>query len=286
MNIRSLLLNTDLFFHRFSGEVLSREGYIVVRTPSNPDYYWGNYLLFDAPPTLDDGPRWVELFDREIAASVPVRHRAFTWDSPEGAPAAVGPFLEQGFSLSSQAGLVAHHPVRSPIIAEGVTVRVLEGDDDWHKAWENQQADLPEGTNSAQHAAYLTKRMAAFRHMANRGCGAWFGAFIGDRLVGDLGLFFENSVGRFQEVETHPLFRRRGICHTLVAEASRHARQCWGVDTLVIAAERGEPAERIYLSLGYLPTEDLKTLQQNPLTAERASCGRSVGKGRSGADKA
>lgn len=267
MNIRSLLLRTDLFFHRFTGEILSRENYLVVRTPTNPDFYWGNYLLFNAPPAPDDAPRWIDLFDREIAATIAVRHRAFTWDSPEGAPAAVEPFLDRGFSLSSQVGLATSHPGVPPHPAEGVTVRVLEGDQDWHRVWENQQAELPEGSNPVGYATYLTRRIAALRHMADRGHGAWFGAFLGEQLVGDLGLFFEGSVGRFQEVETHPLFRRRGICGTLVAEASRHAQNVWGVKTLVLAAERGEPAERIYRSLGYLPTEDLKTLQQTPVSA-------------------
>lgn len=267
MDLRSLVWRTDLFFHRFVGEILSRQEYLVIRTPSNPAFYWGNFLLFFAPPAAGDVERWRALFRKEIAADLPVRHEAFGWDAPEGGSAVVEPFLRQGFTLSSQVGLVARHPVVAPHPAEGVRVRALEGDEDWQNLLENQQVELPEGEDPAGYAAYLVRRMKNYRRMAQEGHGAWFGAFLGKQMVGDLGLFFEGTVGRFQEVETHPLFRRRGICGTLVAEASRHAREVWGVETLVLAAERGEPAERLYLALGFRPTESLETLLQSPAAA-------------------
>lgn len=50
MNIRSLGYRTDLLFPRFDGEVIDRGDYTVIRTPSNPTFYWGNFLLFDQPP--------------------------------------------------------------------------------------------------------------------------------------------------------------------------------------------------------------------------------------------
>ena len=50
MNIQSLGYRTDLFFPRFDGEVTDRGDYIVIRTPSNPTYHWGNFLLFNQPP--------------------------------------------------------------------------------------------------------------------------------------------------------------------------------------------------------------------------------------------
>ena len=49
MHIRSLGWRTDLIFPRFDGVVTDRGDYLVVRTPSNPGFYWGNFLLLDAP---------------------------------------------------------------------------------------------------------------------------------------------------------------------------------------------------------------------------------------------
>jgi len=86
--------------------------------------------------------------------------------------------------------------------------------------------------------------------------GHWYGAFIGDRLVADLGVFHDGQgLGRYQSVETHPDFRRQGIAATLVYEAGTRAIAEHGLHTLVIIAEdEGDPS-RLYRSLGFEPTE-------------------------------
>src|SRR3990172_2123003 len=86
MNPRSLAWRTDLIFPRFDCEILDRGRYLVIRTPSNPTFYWGNFLLFDRPPAPGDDERWPRLFAEEIGAPPRVRHQAFGWDSPEGHP--------------------------------------------------------------------------------------------------------------------------------------------------------------------------------------------------------
>lgn len=45
MNLRSLGYHTDLMFPRFDGLVVDCGDYLAVRTPSNPRFYWGNFLL-------------------------------------------------------------------------------------------------------------------------------------------------------------------------------------------------------------------------------------------------
>lgn len=70
---------------------------------------------------------------------------------------------------------------------------------------------------------FKRKQIAEYRQMTEAGMGNWFGAFIGDTLVGDLGIFFENEIGRYQNVGTHPNYRRKGIYGTLVYEAGKAA---------------------------------------------------------------
>jgi hypothetical protein len=77
MNLRSLGYRIDLMFPRFDGLVVDRGGYPVVRTPSNPRFWWGNFLLFPAPLALDDLPRWRELFAAEIGGPLQIDHLAF-----------------------------------------------------------------------------------------------------------------------------------------------------------------------------------------------------------------
>ena len=64
--IESLGRRTDLAFSRFAGEVQDHGDFLVLRTPSNPTYHWGNYLLFRSAPRSGDYQRWTALFEREF----------------------------------------------------------------------------------------------------------------------------------------------------------------------------------------------------------------------------
>lgn len=68
------------------------------------------------------------------------------------------------------------------------------------------------------------------------------------------------DLGRFQLVGTDPRFARRGVCSTLVHDASRWALTELGVDALVIAADAEYHAARVYESVGFRPTERLCAL--------------------------
>jgi hypothetical protein len=46
MNLKSLGYRTDLIFASFDGEITDRGDYLAIRSPTNPDFYWGNFLLF------------------------------------------------------------------------------------------------------------------------------------------------------------------------------------------------------------------------------------------------
>ena len=93
------------------------------------------------------------------------------------------------------------------------------------------------------------------RELAARGQGDWYGAFSGERMVGNLGLFHEGKLARFQDVDTEPDFRRRGVCGTLVYEVAREALESKGIETLVMVADENYHAARIYESVGFKPRE-------------------------------
>lgn len=86
----------------------------------------------------------------------------------------------------------------------------------------------------------------------------WFGAFLGDRLVSSLGLFaVPGGLARFQDVETHPELRGRGLAGTLVHHASRHGLERMGARTLVMVADPDYLAVRVYRSVGFSGTETM-----------------------------
>lgn len=71
--------------------------------------------------------------------------------------------------------------------------------------------------------------MEQYRSMAEAKKGHWFGAFLNGKLIGDLGVFFEEHVGRYQSVGTHPDFRRKGVCGNLIYQAGLVALREFGV---------------------------------------------------------
>jgi len=140
--------------------------------------------------------------------------------------------------------------------------RVLESDADWEAALDLQEAvhsyGEPEGWKG-----FNGRRLLAMRQMQAQGFGAWFGAFQAGRMVSGLGVFGDGSgVVRFQNVDTHPEHRNKGLAGTLVHKASRYAQQEMAARTQVIVADQTGTAIRIYRSVGFRDAETQVQLQR------------------------
>jgi len=255
MNIKSLGFRTDLIFPRFDGEITDHGDHIAVRTPSNPTFYWGNFLLFADPPRPGDIDRWTALFARDIGVPPAINHIAIGWDTISGERGDLQPFLDAGYEYSEFAVLTATviHP--SPKHNDAIVVRPVATDSEWQAVLREQVACRDAPFSEAGYTLFKQHELNRYRAMADAGLGHWFGAFLGEQLVGDLGVFVEDGVGRFQHVVTHPDFRRRGIAGTLVYHAAQHALAYLNAQTLVIVAEAGSHAAAIYESLGFQQTE-------------------------------
>lgn len=103
---------------------------------------------------------------------------------------------------------------------------------------------------------FATRKAADDRAVVEAGHGAWWGAFVGDRLVSAMGLIDAGSgLARYQSVETHPDFRNHGLAGTLVHRVGCYGLEELGARTLVMLADPGYPAVRIYRSVGFVDTE-------------------------------
>ena len=252
--LRSLAYQTDLFFHHFNGIVEKQEDYLTIRTPSNPGFYWGNFILFRKAPKAGDLLRWQDIFKYEFDSSPLVTHQAFGWDETSSDRGKVEDFQKAGFNVNKSVVLTAGS-VRAPSVKNDFKVRTLQLDWEWEAAFENQLAVGKKEHNDSRYSDFKYKQMKAYRKMSEAGLGNWYGAFLGDQLVGDLGLFISGGIGRFQSVETHPEFRRQGVCGTLVYQVSKEAFRNKNVKTLVMVADEEYHAAKIYESVGFQPSE-------------------------------
>jgi ribosomal protein S18 acetylase RimI-like enzyme len=250
----SLGIRTQMMFHRCNGVILDRGDYWVVKTPSNPGYFFGNFLLFFRAPEKGSLEKWRELFLSEFRPKGGAGHFTFLWDSPREGLGDVSDFRLSGFKVERAVVLTAKAVCAPARMNGAVEIRPLRTDAEWREATENEISCKEAEHDKGAYRAFKEAQMNSYRAMAEKGMGHWFGAFLDGRIVGDLGLFCDGSVGRFQAVGTHPEFRRQGICSTLVYESARYAFQEMGVTDLVMVADDDYHAARIYQSLGFAPS--------------------------------
>lgn len=252
MNLKSLGYRTDLIFPHFDGLILDRGDYLVIRTPANPTFHWGNFLIFPGPPAEGDLERWKTLFTREIG---PAEHFSFGWDTVAGELGEVAPFLAEGFDLQESVVLASGAVHRPAKYNDEVVVRPLTEDWEWEQALHNQVECRDAIYGLDGYLVFKRNQMLRYQAMTHAGLGHWFGAFLDGKLVADLGVYASGKLGRFQSVGTHPDYRRQGICGTLVHQASLYALDFMQLETLVMVADEHYHAAKIYKSVGFEPRE-------------------------------
>lgn len=255
----------------FDGQVDQRSDCIAVRTPSNPTFRWGNYLVLPGPPESDDLARWTALFRASVGGPPEITHMAFTWDAPDGDEGAATAFVEAGFERSRTWVMTALELNDPRTLNRECTIRPLSGDADFARLvdlWLAQNAALPPDEREGDgHETYCRRTAVTYRSMCEAGWGEWFGAFIDHRLVASLGIVVRDGLGRFQIVDTHPAFRRQGLAGTLLVHAGRYGRDQLGATELVITADADDVAKDLYLSVGFRTTEWLTELTLVDATA-------------------
>jgi hypothetical protein len=254
VDVRSLAYRTDLALLQLGGaEVSDRGDHLVVRSPLNPTFWWGNFLLLPAVPAEADTDRWLARF----ATTFPeAEHIALGFDGVDGRVESLTAFAERGLRTEASTVMCAsavHEPSRPNTAA---TYRDLSSEADWAQSVELRVACKDEGQDDDGYRVFATRKVASIRTMVEGGHGRWFGAFLDGVLTSQLGLFRASpGLARFQSVETHPDARGRGLAGSLVHHASRYGLDELGAQTLVMVADPDYVAARVYRSVGFIDGE-------------------------------
>lgn len=280
MRVRTLACRTDLFIARFDGEVIDRGDYVVIRTPGNPSYFWGNYLLFDRPPRArdvdaNDPQSWLTLFDREIGRAG--GHVLLVWEGEQGEsvdPSSTGKSMlgdaeaiaaadgsweiDRSVILTSDA---VHPPPRWNTELE---ITPVISDDGWRDATRVLIEAFSPRSRGDGIRTFVERQIARYRGMGEAGLGVWFGGALDGRMVGTLGIFVDGDVARFQLVGTSPSHAKRGVAGAMVYHAARFALSDLGAREVVIAADATYHAARVYESTGLRPREATYGLLRAP----------------------
>ena len=256
MHIRSVGLATDLELAATRGVITDRGNYLVVATPADPDYYFGNMLVLPAAPQVGEVAYWSRKFAEEFADPT-IRHVTLRWDGVSGDTGATDELVAAGFKVETNAVLTARL-ITAPHVA--VEIRALSARELPATA-ELEYADAER--HDEAYRQFLLRRAVWKQSLVASGKAAWFGAFEAGELVGALGLVALGQRARYQDVQTRATHRKRGIAAALLAAAAREVLPV--IQELVIVAEAGGPAMRVYERVGFRPIERVASACRYPI---------------------
>ncbi|MGH8979621.1 MAG: GNAT family N-acetyltransferase [Acidimicrobiales bacterium] len=252
MPVGSLGFLTDLQIRRLAGASIEDRGdRIVVRTTARPTYHWGNFVVVPDPQGRAEPSRWRAMFEEAHpgAAHVAIGVDATAEDGALG-PAA----QEAGLVLDVSTVLVADRlsPPAHPNV--DATYKVLEDDGDWVGAAALRAAVAHgDGRATAADARFLERSLTEMRNLSRAGHAVYLGACAGGEVLACLGIVAAGAGRlRYQQVETHPAHRRRGLAGSLLHAAAAEGATRWPrAHQLVIVADPAGPAISLYRSLGF-----------------------------------
>lgn len=246
--IKSEGIASDLLVMRGRTLVEEYNDHFVFRTPTQPDFWWGNCVIEKMPPLSPEAP--IKRFQEALPDS---NHLVVGWDIPDFRLGAMADwYTERGYEIDSTIFMSVDGDINRFDMPEGIEARPLDGDADWDQLIELQYAIGVElGFGASNHYDYLRGRNKTRREQIANDEGQWFGAFDGDTLVAALGIFHDDRVARYQAVETKPEYRRRGISSGLLCVAYDWAKSRAPHARVLIATDEDGDARRVYERLGF-----------------------------------
>lgn len=237
---------TDLAILEHTGSIVEdHQDHLIVRTPHNPDFHWGNCLFVTDDDTVDDAGRWVTAFQLAFPEATWVAIGLTRMPDDQDA------WVEQGLNLEVDEVLTTRTLPRQAPLPEGYTVRRLSGQD-WAQSVGRSVAenDRTQEHDPKSFERFAQRQAQARRALSQRNIGAWFGAFADDTLIADLGIVRCGNTARYQSVGTDDKHRRHGLASHLLGVAAQWAAD-GGCDRWVIVTAATNPAGRVYRSLGF-----------------------------------
>lgn len=254
MKIKSLAYRTDLIYSEFEGTVKNKENYLVIKTPSRPSYFWGNYILMKNAPQNESYKEWIDIYKSEFNKSEP-NFMTFGIDSTDNHINNLEQFINNGFTIKSTSVLTSTILKYPKKYNSNIEIRQLNDDNDW-KGWVDVHKNENWYLSKDSESAFLETQLVSTRKFTESYPGMRFGAFLNGKLVGDLGIYFSNDIGRFNSVSTHQDYRNKGICQTLLYESFKHVTEKCNIKKLVIVADNEYFALDIYKKAGFIETEN------------------------------
>lgn len=251
--LSQLALQSEYVVSHLNCQITETELFSILKTPSVPNYYFGNLLSLKVPLHRFTRQQWREHFVKAFADSPKVDHETYTWvrgDETEN-EVVLKEFKADNFRYDETHILTQKRSdfVLPDNLNSDYQYRILETDNDWQQWTEIEIQEKIHEHSEASLRVYLKGKEDNYRAMQQRDLGYFLGAFQGARLVGFAGLYHLEKLGRFQNVHVESDHRNQNVAKTILAKLITEVPE--SVETLVIHADEHYHATRLYQSLGF-----------------------------------
>lgn len=253
---------TDLAILRLSGASIEEfDDHTVVKSPQNPTFHWGNFVLVSDHSQVDNPNRWVSTFEKSFPGAGWVSIGLPTF------PANPEAWESLGLELETMEVLKADELPPLPNIASPYHSRQFLASD-WQLLLEREIAsNIKSGEhNPDSFEPFIRKSIENYQKISQEGKAAWFGAFHHDELVADLGIVLCGEIARYQSVQTDENHRKQGLASNLLGMAAQWSGQM-GCSSWVIVTETTNDAGRVYRRAGFKPDVETVTAYRHISTA-------------------
>ncbi len=250
--MNALEFTTDLLVQSGQYRLDTHPDRFVQITPSEPNFWFGNRVIFRT--VLDDAKAHLDHFHTDLPQA---RHICIGWDIP-GLDRAkiVAMFDGTGLTVEQADTLTLTGPLRRSVAPAGRYHSPVPNATRLASIRGNCKVQhIEDGLPEAGLDTYLAGHSATRRALIAQGLGQWFGAFKGDTLVGDMGVFHDQNLIRYQSVQTHKDHRRQGICAALLCACLDWAKSRAPDALPVIVANADTDAGRLYRRAGFALAE-------------------------------
>ena len=261
--MKSLEFATDLLVQSGQYRLATHADRFVQITPNEPNFWFGNRVMFR--DVLEDAQAHLDQFHADIPAA---RHICIGWDLPGLEIAKIEQLFDgTGLTIEQADSLTLTAPLKRSAAPDGVVIRPLGTASEWMQSEAISKRDhLEDGLPEAGLETFLVGRTAARQALIAQGLGQWFGAFKGDVLVGDMGIFHDQHYIRYQSVQTHQDHRRQGSCAALLCACLDWATSRAPAALPVIVANADSDAGRLYRRAGFTLAQTTIAVYRPPLT--------------------
>lgn len=256
-DIQLLGIKKGLLLLGHISEIFPRENCLIIKTLDNPKFVSANYILFRDSPTIESVKEWPNIFRKEFSNHSDIKHIKLVLDTGRQSKKIVDSFKREGFNFEDNETLALDSLQRPITYNNEIILQEVKDQEDWGEVFNQQMQFKPDYLSKEHYEDFCQKLMKAYLKVRNLGTCLWFGAYLKNKCVANLGIMWNDEIVGFQRIIVDSQYRGMGIGPSMVYLATQWILENLPNREVIVWSEKESKASLMYRSLGYQFKEDL-----------------------------